>query len=566
MDELDNGRGVRGSMFPTCSSSVSSCAPSSQEQRQQQQQQKPQPARRPSLLPAFEPCMSSSPVGLPKTMKRKFDQHNEEDQDDAVIIEKLNARKYYPTPVPTSSTGILPSSPDMRVTRPKLQRDVSSLSERAPLGAVPTLRLHTNGDPVLMGRSSNSSDYQLSANRLISRVHVRATYHAPEGSRLQGEVVVECVGWNGAKIHYQGSVVELAKGESFVSQKPGTQIMVDVQETRVLLAWPRSTSDEDTPDWGWQEASPTNRTSAEAAQRIASSPPPLLPSMQSPISPSPDAHDIDASFEETFIANDDGVISGTPVQVYEDHATPEDDEEYEEELPGMRTPVPISRGSPVQSKTSTPSKTPRAVPVETSGSAEPEELSEHDEENDPIVHSFGPFGENLLSRFESFTSTSPDRRRHPLKTSLNANTSPRIMPSELSTIRQKTASPVKAMLDSSPVKNHVINQLAFSRVHSLPLSTIFNNLPSDMKGGRKLDNLPALSAEHVKSMMDRIPCVGEIRRQGKDAAGKALEDEFYYVPEMDTDEHRRAAVSIAKPPLRATRKQHKQYYWKKPRH
>ncbi|KAH0424666.1 hypothetical protein KCU90_g8247, partial [Aureobasidium melanogenum] len=58
---------------------------------------------------------------------------------------------------------------------------------------------------------------------------------------------------------------------------------------------------------------------------------------------------------------------------------------------------------------------------------------------------------------------------------------------------------------------------------------------------------------------------GEIARSGKDAAGKALEDEFYYVPEMDTDEHRRAAVMIAKPPLRSTRKQHKQYYWKKPR-
>ena len=41
----------------------------------------------------------------------------------------------------------------------------------------------------------------------------------------------------------------------------------------------------------------------------------------------------------------------------------------------------------------------------------------HDEENDPIVHSFGPFGENILSRFQSFQSTSPERIRKPLKSS-----------------------------------------------------------------------------------------------------------------------------------------------------
>jgi len=492
-----------------------------------------QPLRRPSLLPAFEP-LSSSPGGLPRTMKRKFD-----DQD---ADEKVD-RKYYPTPVPTSSTGILPSSPGMCGTRPSLNRTVSTLSERAPLGAVPSVSLPCNGDPVLMGRSSNSSDYQLSANRLISRVHIRAAYHAPEGSRLQGEVVVECLGWNGAKIHYQGSIVELGKGETFASNKPGTQIMVDVQETRVLLSWPKSTTSE-ARRWSWTEDT-SDRDSVGPADGIASSPPAVLPRMHSPVSPSPrNRANIDDAFDTTFLVDEEDEHED-PVKVYEDRTTPD-------ELPGTRTPVPISRGSPEESKTSTPSRTPRAVQPNTH-SAEAEELSDHDEENDPIVHSFGPFGENLLSRFESFTSTSPDRRRDPLM-SFDTNTS-RSALSGVETIRRKHVSPVKKTVESSPARNHVINQLAFSRIHSLTLSTIYSNLPSEMKG--KKSSAPALSIDELKEIMDKTPCVGEIRRQGNDAAGKALEDEFYYVPEMDHDEHRRAAVSIAKPPLRATRKQHK---------
>ena len=183
------------------------------------------PSRRPSLLPAFEP-LSSSPVGLPRPTKRKFD-------------DLVEARKYYPTPIPTSSTGIFASSSPARQTRPGLQRTVSTLSERAPLGDVPTLHIPYNGEPVLMGRSSNSSDYQLPGNRHVSRVHVRASYAAPDSTCPAGKVEVECLGWNGATVHCRGQVYDLAKGECFSSDKPQAQIMVDVQSTRVMLTWPK---------------------------------------------------------------------------------------------------------------------------------------------------------------------------------------------------------------------------------------------------------------------------------------------------------------------------------------
>lgn len=479
--------------------------------------------RRPSLLPAFEP-LSSSP-GLPRAAKRKFD-------------DTLDDRKYYPTPVPTSSTGILPSSPPARLTRPGLQRAVSALSERAPLGDVPSLDLHANGEPVLMGRSSNSSDYQLSANRHISRIHVRASFHAADSSFPEGKVEVECLGWNGAKVHCRGEVVELAKGEQFVSGKPQDQIIVDVQDTRVMLVWPVDGARESGPSIGsrspWAAESPSKRHTASASH-FASSPPPMMamPRPASPVSPTPNAS-FGATFASTFRADAAG-----PVHVYED--TNSDDD-----APHDTTPEPLCEGTPTPKRpTSTPIN--NLTQSHATAASESEEFSEHDEENDPIVHSFGPFGENIMSRFESITSGSPERQRKPLAASFNSP-------------GRNAPAPV---VNFSPIKNHVINQLAFSRIHSLPLSTIHSNLPSELRGAMAKpsdnENCNVLTTCELKTLLDDIPCVGEISREGKDAAGKLLESEFYYVPEMDVDANRRDTVtqSLGKTSIRAARKQHK---------
>jgi len=68
-----------------------------------------------------------------------------------------------------------------------------------------------------------------------------------------------------------------------------------------------------------------------------------------------------------------------------------------------------------------------------------------------------------------------------------------------------------------------------------------------------------LTKDQLRAIIESTTCLGIIRRQGKDAAGKPLESEYYYVPEMDTDEQRRLAVTdgLRKPSLRACRKQHK---------
>ncbi|KAK1092589.1 target of SBF [Friedmanniomyces endolithicus] len=315
-------------------------------------------------------------------------------------------------------------------------------------------------------------------------------------------------------------------------------IMVDVQDTRVLLLWPKGGSREP-PSIGsrspWAIESPTKRRMVSAPQ-FASSPPAMLPPRpQSPVSPTPAVGALGSTFTSTFRADQ---TEESSVKVYEDGAS-------EDDAPRGHAPEPAAIKSPSRS-TSMPTSDLGKKSRSTNAS-EPEDFSEHDEENDPIVHSFGPFGENLLGRFQSFQPRSPERKRRPLKRSFNSPT------------RSASASHV----NPSPIKNHVINQLAYSRVHALPLSTIHSNLPAELRGAMaKPSDTEAsemLSSADLKTILDGISCVGEISREGKDAAGKLLESEFYYVPEMDGDSMRRETVtqSLGKTSIRAARKQHK---------
>jgi hypothetical protein len=503
-----------------------------------------QHSQKPSLLPAFgdadaDDLPSSSP--FPAT-KRKFGQ-------DSPSVARHHDRglKYYPTPVPTSSTGVFDfSSP--RHARPPMQRAVSALSERIPLGAVPTIDLPANGEVVRMGRSSNSADYQLSTNRLISRVHVQAAYHTPTPAYPSGYIEVECLGWNGAKIHCRGCVFELAKGDTYMSENPETEIMLDVQDTRVVIAWPVIPMSK----FSWEseeEGMPTpTRNDTQAA--FDSSPPVAPP--RSPVSQSPIRQPVFAGPSTTTTTAT--ATQSTPVQVFEDANAPEEGstllESAEQTFIRPAESFPASRQEPdVQN----------AKASITSSFAD-DDYSDNDEENDPVVHSFGPFGQDLLSGLASFSTATPRNVPRPPRAPL-ASPSPR-----------RPAAVVR--FKESPIKNHVINQLAYSRVHSHPLSTIHGNLPADLKvciaksGEEKgsdrsgsVTPLPQLSHHDLKRILDDTPCVGEIPRSGKDAAGKPLESEFYYVPEMDPDQMRRETITagMRSTGLRSVRKTHKVY-------
>ncbi|MCJ1365828.1 hypothetical protein MMC16_004953 [Acarospora aff. strigata] len=497
------------------------------------------PAPAPSLLPPFEP-FSSSP-GLPRPAKR---------QARVSAAEDVLSNQKYPTPIPTSSTGIIPSSPPLPLStrRPRMQRTQSTVSERAPLSTVPSVMLEDSGEPVLMGRSSNSSHYQLSANRLISRVHVRVAYIPATLALAPNKVEVSCMGWNGVKVHCQGRAWELGKGDSFTSETEDADIMLDVQDARVVVKWPRrderksSTSVHSDSTWD-DENSPRRAIAAAQSQSPRSSPLRRRVRLQSPVSPSPA---VQAAFATSSTLMHSDASAPPVILVYEDERRPasptEDQDAAATSQSTQFASQPLGTGLLASHSTAL---------------TDSHDFSDRDEENDPIIHSFGPFGDNLLPRMASFTAgASPDQRRQHLSPLKEASSSP----------QRRSSSASTRSADAHNVLNHVMNQLAFSRLSSTPISTILHNLPADLKGATtspasssSCKENKALTESDLKRMLDATPCVGEVVREGKDAAGKPLQSEYYYIPELDADESRRGAVvdGLKKPGLRACRKQHK---------
>ena len=502
----------------------------------------------PSLLPAFEP-LSSSPQ-LPRPIKCPTH---------ASPSKSATRGRFYPTPVPTSST-VIPSSSPPKVTRTRrsgLQRTVSTLSERAPLAIVPTVELSEH-EPILMGRSSNSSHYQLSTCKLISRVHVRATYIASNLSDPK-KVQVECMGWNGVKVHCQGKAWELMKGDTFTSETEDADIMVDVHDARVLLAWPKlSQSKLATPtdsDSAWDSENSPHRGGAAAR----SGPPHMSPlrqqqRLQSPVSPSPGMQATHAA-PSGYLGSDPPIA--VPVQIYEDEPVDAEinDEEGSQKATQATQILSQSFGNVLQELQSSPLQ----------------EFSDNDEENDPIISSFGPFGANLHARMESFT-THASPKRQPLNTLKEESISPQRGPhtGDRSKCRRRSqdddiSNSFQKGEEKDPVANHVINQLAYSRLSSTPLSTLNQNLPVHMTAQLLQKLSPkdegvseSFTIQHLKSILENTGCIGIVEREGKDAAGKRLESEYYYVPEGDADEARRGMVEgLGGRGLRNCRKSHK---------
>ncbi|KAL2365677.1 hypothetical protein RJZ56_001437 [Blastomyces dermatitidis] len=479
-----------------------------------------------SLLPAFEP--SSSP-SLPRPYKR-------------LARESGDEASTYPTPVPTSSTAILTSSPPrVQAARPSLKRTHSMVSERAPLATVPSVTLPLSGESILMGRSSASCHFQLSASRLISRIHVQATYKPSTNPFDRDRIEILCTGWNGIKLHCQGKTYELNKGKTFTSDIKDADVMIDVQDARVLVQWPRherkDSASTTTSDQTWEESSPVRKP------RTASHPLPTSPlrsrgRLASPVSPSPAVQALQPS-ETPLLTPSRSVHSA--VVVYEDEPSPTRQKDFKSVSQLIEVASsPCNNGNLQNSMTS-------------SCDGKVEELSEHDEENDPIVHSFGPFGDNILPRMASFNAgTSPVRS--PLVNTRKHVVSPR--QSTTTTKPAKTEDNQHTL--KHKVQNHVVNQLAFSRLSSTPLSTIISQLPSELWKKAPSSN-GAFSIPEIKSIIGTVACIGEVSREGKDAAGKPLESEFYYIPDLDEDEKRKEAVvnDLMKPGLRSCRKQHK---------
>ena len=344
------------------------------------------------------------------------------------------------------------------------------------------------------------------------------------------------MGWNGVKVHCQGKAWDLRKGDSFTSETEDADIMVDVQDARVLVQWPRHESKIATPtdsESTWDEDRSPSRING-ATRRQSPNQSPLRHRLQSPVSPSPAVQAVGVA-ASAFLGSDPPIP--TPVHVYEDEQSGDEGGEV------------IASAVEATQSTQFASQPPRTGLEESQSSllSDLNDFSDCDEENDPVIHSFGPYGSNLMPRMESFTTGDSPAQRRPLNPLKEASISPQ-------------RKPASKEAEINPVINHVVNQLAYSRLSSTPLSTLMDHLPALLKL-----NCPSskensrLSLGDLKQMLDATTCVGEVPRSGKDAAGKPLESEYYYIADLDVDEKRRDAVveGLQKPGLRACRKQHK---------
>lgn len=153
---------------------------------------------------------------------------------------------------------------------------------------------------------------------------------------------------------------------------------------------------------------------------------------------------------------------------------------------------------------------------------------------------------------------------------------------DISNLRGKSEEPKKAPAIPSHSRSHSANivyespepEVDLSKVNLKEISNILvNHLAFSRLASTKLEMLRTISANvnefsraQLTNLLDQIPSIGVIYREGKDAAGKPLDPEYYYISEKDDDEGRKNLVATIKGHggIRSCRTKHKQYYWKKP--
>lgn len=494
------------------------------------------------LLPAFEPCSS------PPCFKRRKSR---------VLSDEHENR--YPTPVPSSSHGILSSPPHVSARKPLLARTQSSVTERAPLSALPSITLPENGEPVLLGRSSNSSHYQLSANRLISRVHVKAQYLT---TASRPKIEIQCMGWNGVKIHCQGHAWDLSKGDVFTSETEDAEIMLDVQDSRVVLAWPirvrrsrsASTSTIGTPtrrvsrspSIGWVDDNDENvdprGNNGRTGRRLFN-----VSTEKRNRSPLPPRRGLGNS----SMFQSDPQMTDTFLEIYEDEPVADFNEEDHSELPVPSEKEGISEAAmklllaPGDDTDDDEELNQLLCEDEEEGDEEGEEEEEGKDDTDALALSFAP--EPTLPPMVTFSTAEPLCAPGTPPTSCTARATSTFSSSPVHQRRSTSISPSKA----NTVHNHIVNQLAFSRLSSTSLTVLLSHLPSALGA--------SITKERLVQILNSIDCIGEIKRQGNDAAGKPLQSEYYYIPDNDADDGRRATVvdGMGRVGLRSCRKSHK---------
>lgn len=379
------------------------------------------------------------------------------------------------------------------------------------------------------------------------------------------------MGWNGVKIHCQGHAWELSKGDIFTSETEDAEIMLDVQDSRVVLAWPtrtrRARSDSTStistptrtrvtrsPSVGWVDDNDENvdprgnsgrtgrrlfNVSTEKRNRspprrgignssMFRSDPQMTDTFLEIYEDEPVADFSDEDHPETPVSPEKEEISNTAIKM---PLAPNDDTDDDEELNQLLLEDEDDEENYEEGEEDQ---------EEGEEEGDDDDNEDEDEENEKDIPSPAP--EPTLPPMAVFSTAEPLCALGTPPTSCTARaTSPPTRPSCSASI-----SPNK----TTTFRNHIANQLAFSRLSSTPLSVLFSDIPPSLSA--------SITMERLVQTLGSIDCIGEIKRQGRDAAGRPLETEYYYIPDNDTDIGRRAAVEgMGRVGLRSCRKSHK---------
>ena len=162
--------------------------------------------------------------------------------------------------------------------------------------------------------------------------------------------------------------------------------------------------------------------------------------------------------------------------------------------------------------------------------------------------------EELKENHNNYTNEESKKRGRPKKAKQSEEEILKNMPGE------EIDSILATVPELDDISNLITNHIAYSRVLQTPFKSLLE------LNSIKKHQLSKLQLRCV--LIHYIDCIGVIFRKGKDAAGKQLDEEYYYVPEKDNDIQRVQLVEELKgssSQLRSCRKTHKQYFWKKPK-
>jgi hypothetical protein len=174
-------------------------------------------------------------------------------------------------------------------------------------------------------------------------------------------------------------------------------------------------------------------------------------------------------------------------------------EPHDEDLTEATLEPPIEPSSYAE-----PEKKSQSPPIETSPPESKSPSPTRSERNYEQVHQEIHIYHDAPISPRSSLSPAPDHISPPHQISLGSSP------------RQRTFSANPALLDA------LLTTLIFAEVKPTPLPRLLHDLSHRM---------PSFSRDELESVLEGTACIGIVHRSGKDAAGKELSNEYYYIAE-----------------------------------